>query len=394
LSSLADDRPLRILHVTEAFGGGVLEMIATLAGGAAAAGDEVAIAYGRRPETPADPRTKIDAAVELIPLGWERRTIGAQLSAWRRLRRIVAERRPDVVHLHSSFAGLAGALALPRSLPTVYTPHGYSFTMRDQRAVTRHAFRAVERLTARGAAVVGAVSEAEAATAREVAPASKVVVVRNGVPELDGLDPDAPLPERPGRPKAIALGRITAQHMPEASARILAAVADVADVEWVGGGGRGDIPVEVVTELGVPVTGWVERGEAMERLHGATALLHWTAWDGQPLSILEAMAADVVVVGHDIDAVREMVGPERVGSEETAGAALLRRALTDSEWRADALASQRRRRAVYGAERMVAEWLAIYRRLAARSALSSGKTENVQGPATGDRSSAPYLRSR
>jgi glycosyltransferase involved in cell wall biosynthesis len=378
LSPSPDGEPaLRVLHVTEAFGGGVLEMISTVAAGGVAAGDEVAVAYGRRPETPADPRPKFAPEVELIPLGWEARRPRAQLAAWRALRRVVAEWRPDVVHLHSSFAGLAGAVVLPRGLPSVYTPHGYSFSMRDQGRATRAAFRLVERFTARRVGAVGAVSEAEAAEARSVAAAAKVFVVPNGVPELDGLDPDAPFPERPAPRRAIALGRITAQHLPEASARILAAAADAGEVEWVGGGGRGDIPPEVVSGLGVPVTGWLERDQALARLRGATALLHWTGWDGQPLSILEAMAADVVVIGRDIPPVREILGAEQVTTDEALAAAMLREALSDPEAREAALRSQRLRRGRYRASAMVAGWLAAYRRLSGRKDESLQKNDRT-----------------
>jgi glycosyltransferase involved in cell wall biosynthesis len=367
LSAADEGPPLRVLHVAEAFGGGVLEMIATLAAGGAGAGDEVTIAYGRRPETPADPRTKIDPAVGLVSLGWDGRGAAEQARAWRRLRRLVEATRPDVVHLHSSFAGVAGAIALPASQPTVYTPHGYSFTMADRGRAAAFAFRSIERLTARRATLIGAVSDAEAEAARRVAPADKVVVVHNGVPELDDLPADAPEPERPAPRRAIVLGRITAAHLPGASARILLGVADDGEVEWVGGGGSDGRAEREVSKTGLALSGWLEREQAMARLHGATALLHWTAWDGQPLSILEAMAADVVVVGRDIPPVREMLGPGQVTRDEEEATAMLRRALVDPEWRSAALASQRRRRGSYGAARMVSDWRARYRQVSARS---------------------------
>ena len=43
----------------------------------------------------------------------------------------------------------------------------------------------------------------------------------------------------------------------------------------------------------------------------AKVYLHWTAWDGLPLSILEAMANDVVVIASDIPANRELSVPSR-----------------------------------------------------------------------------------
>jgi glycosyltransferase involved in cell wall biosynthesis len=357
-------RPPRVLHVVEAFGGGVFEVVRLLSEYLAAEGHPVAIAYGRRSETPGDVRAQIAPAVELFPLPWDRRAPREQIAAARALRRLASEWEHDVVHLHSSFAGVVGALALDRATPKVYTPHGYSFTMRSRSASRRRAFKAIERVTARRVQRIGAVSEAEARDAREIAPAQKIVVVRNGIPELDE-PPAGPFPERPGRPRAIAVGRITEQRQPASAARILAAVADLAEVSWVGGAGRGGIPESAVSELGVPVSGWLDRPEVLTALAGATVYLHWTAWDGQPLSILEAMAADVVVVASDIEAAREILGPRQVCASEAEAKELIRRVLSDRGLRDDLLAHQRERSGLFGARRMAHEWRTVYERLAA-----------------------------
>lgn len=357
--------PLRILHVVEAFGGGVFEMVRTLAGRLAEAGESVAIAYGRRPETPDSVRELVAPAVELYELPWQRRGPLEQVRAGRRLRPLVRAWQPDVIHLHSSFAGVVGALTLDRSIPIVYTPHGYSFTMGDQGPLRRLAYRALERSTARRVSLIGAVSAAEARAAREVAPAAKVIVVSNGIPQLDRLPADAPLPALGEPPRAIAIGRIDEARMPAAAAGILAAVSDLAEVEWVGGGGRGGVPESTVTGRGVPVSGWLSHEEALARLRSAGACLHWTAWDGQPLSILEAMANDVVVVARDIEATREMLGSRQVCGSEREAVSLLRRVLTDPALHRELLRSQRRRRDRYGAARMAADWRGAYAGLAA-----------------------------
>jgi glycosyltransferase involved in cell wall biosynthesis len=363
----------RILHVSEAFGGGVQEMVTTLSERLEAAGYPVAIAYGRRPETPTDVRERVAPGVELFSLGWERRTLPEQARAARRLRRLVKAWRPDIVHLHSSFAGLIGGIGLAGlGVPTVYTPHGYSFTMGHQSPSRQRAFRLAERLTARRATLVGTVSEAEADAARTVAPAAKVRAISNGIPELDDRRLDEPLPERPGRPRAISMGRVVPQHLPYESARLLAAVTDLAEVEWIGGGGTGEIPASVVTDAGVPISGWVERATALTKLAEATVLLHWTGWDGLPLSVLEALALDVIVIGHDIDAVREIVGPDQVRASEEEGRELLRRTLAEPELRARMLAEQRRRRPRYGAATMTAGWQALYDSLLGRPGDGAG----------------------
>ena len=369
-------RPLRILHVVESFGGGVFEIVKTLAESLATDGDEVAIAYGRRPETPAGPRSRIAAAVELQAIPWAQRGIREQIVAARELRRFAARWKPDVIHFHSSFAGIVGSLALGRSTPSIYTPHGYSFTMRDQSPVRRRAFKAVERITARQVDLIGAVSEAEARSAAEVAPAEKVVLVRNGIPELD--DPIVPVAKPGGRPRVVAVGRIDEARQPASASRILAGVAALAEVSWVGGGGRGGVEESVVTDRGIPVTGWLDRAAVLARLRAATACLHWTAWDGQPLSVLEAMANDVVVVASDIEATREILGPRQVCGSEAEATELLREILRNPDLRESLLASQRERSQKFGARRMASEWRTVYERIART------EPETTPGAARGD----------
>ena len=115
-------------------------------------------------------------------------------------------------------------------------------------------------------------------------------------------------------PAVVALGRIAEQRRPAATARILAALAADARVGWIGGSGDGDDGA--VRDAGIPVTGWLPHSEALERLAEATVYLHWSAWDGQSLAILEAIARDVVVVASDIPANREIVGPRQVCTDE------------------------------------------------------------------------------
>jgi glycosyltransferase involved in cell wall biosynthesis len=359
------NQPLRVLHVVESFGAGVLEVVRNLTNELVRGGDAVAVAHGLRPESPTDRRQGFDDGVEVIELPWARRTPKVEVAAGRALRSLAKSWRPDVVHLHSSFAGAVGSVAVAGSYPSIYTPHGYSFTMRDQSRSRRAVYRLMETFTARRVDLVGAVSEAEAEVARLVAPADKVVVVNNGIPALDSSNGEAPpcRSEKATPPRAVAVGRIDAARQPAATAGILARVADVAEVAWVGGGGRGGIPESVVTERGVPVSGWLAHDAALELIGAATACLHWTAWDGAPLSVLEAMACDTVVIASDIPATREILTAEQICATEEEAAAKLRQVLTQPDVRRDLLAGQRARRAKFGADRMASEWRKIYERV-------------------------------
>jgi glycosyltransferase involved in cell wall biosynthesis len=356
---------LRILHIAEAYGGGVYEMVTMQAEGAARAGHTVAIAYGRRPETPADVRAAVDPAVEVFETPWLSRTVIAQVRAARYLRRLVRAWEPDVVHLQSSFAGVLGAALLRKHpAPLVYTPHGYAFGMSSETRWHRLVYRELERLVATHVDLVGTTSASEGEQARRDVRAPRVRIVENGIPDLDGE-----LPPRNGdaAPAVRAIGRLRPQRQPESCARILEALSDLADVGWIGGGDMDGPEAQALEAAGVPVTGWLPREETLAELSRAQIYLHWTAWDGLPLSVLEAMARDVVVVASDIPANRELLGPEQVFGSEAGAIAAARAILSDPERRARCVESQRIRRRHYSGRRMIADWLAVYEDLARKA---------------------------
>jgi glycosyltransferase involved in cell wall biosynthesis len=359
LMTPSDPRPRRVLFVVEAFGGGLFEITRMQAEGLAGQGYSVAIAFGRRPETPAQVEDLIDKSVELIPLPWGTRSAITQVRAHLALRRVIRSWQPDVIHLMSSFAGLHGALAA-RGVPTVYTPQAYSFTISSAGPWKRWAYFLLESLVAARVTVVGACSLSEGEQARSLPGARSVAVVPNGIQELEG-PPQPEVPQDHGhRHRVVALGRALPQRRPEACARIFGIAGLAGEALWLGGAEYGNSGTAALAAAGIEVTGWLPRAETLTRLQQSTVYLHWTAWDGLPLSILEAMALDVVVVASDIGPNREVLGPDQVCRTERAAADLISRLLVDEELRGQFLASQRTRRLEYRANRMVTDWMRVY----------------------------------
>jgi glycosyltransferase involved in cell wall biosynthesis len=353
-----DSPPLSVLYVAEAFGGGMFEITRTEAEGVARAGHRVAIAYGVRPETPGNMRDTVDPLVELIPLPWTSRTLMAQLRAQRALRGLCRTWQPDVVHLMSSYAGLHGVLAMS-GVPKVYTPQGYAFTMASEPAYKRWAYLILESFVARHVDLVGACSLSEGAQARSLPGAKSVAVVPNGIEELNRKIPARPLAAKSDL-KVVAIGRPLPQRQPEACARILAAVSDCARVQWIGGGDPNSPGQRALSAAKVPVTGWMPREQTLAALRDSMLYLHWTAWDGLPLSVLEAMAMDVIVVASDIEPNREVLGSKQVCRTEADATRLLRRLIADPDLREEFLRDQCARRRWYGADEMVNRWADIY----------------------------------
>lgn len=336
--------------------------VLTLSEGLCDEGHEVAIAWGRRPETPPDVRAVVDDRVTLYETPWVDRSIGSQFRAIRYLRRLVTELEPDVVHLHSSFAGLGGVIGVGSRAPMIYTPQGYSFAQGDRSGLSRRAYALAERFVASRVTLIAASSEDEGELARTVAKAKRVTVLHNGISELD--DPAGGDTSDRGRPRVIALGRIAAQRQPPATSRILAAVSDVADVIWVG---DGDDAAEIasIRDAGVQVSGWVTRPEALAALASADVYLHWSAWDGHPVTVLEALARDAVVVASNIGPNREIVGPAQVFDSEDDAVAAIRSVITDPAQHQTFLESQHQRREQFSAQRMTARALELYAEVSA-----------------------------
>lgn len=117
----------------------------------------------------------------------------------RSLRRIIRAVPADVVHLHSSKAGLVGRLVLRRRAPTIFQPHGWSFfAMSGGR---RRAAIAWERLSTRWADQVLCVSDSERQAGEAVAIRAPWRVVATGV-DADRFSPG----DRAAARQALGLG--------------------------------------------------------------------------------------------------------------------------------------------------------------------------------------------
>ncbi|HET6175235.1 MAG TPA: glycosyltransferase family 4 protein [Gaiellales bacterium] len=116
-------RTPRVLHVAQPQDGGSIVCAANLVADQARRGWHVAAATCENELS----RTTQRCGGTYLPWEASRSPGISVLGETRRLCAIISRFDPDVIHLHSSKAGLCGRLAIRGRRPTLYQPHGWSF---------------------------------------------------------------------------------------------------------------------------------------------------------------------------------------------------------------------------------------------------------------------------
>lgn len=278
------DRRLRVLHITECFGGGVARAI-DLAARATPQIEHHLLWAGD--EDPAEIAPGIPAM--RLPAGFRRR-----VSA---IRRAVAELDADVVHAHSSWAGVYSRLG-DAGAPVVYQPHAFKFSDPALPAPAAAAIRVAERILARRGAGVAVLTDDEARLAAGVG-ARRVFRLTNAAalqPPAGGAPTGLPV-------QVLTIGRIAAQKDPaffaEAVERMRQTEPGIRAV-WIGDGDAA--LTERLRAAGVEVTGWEDAAGLMQRLSIPSVYLHTAKYEGYPLSILDAAAFGTPIVARAIPA--------------------------------------------------------------------------------------------
>lgn len=292
----------------------VLLVVGQVAGGAGRHVHELAAGLtdrGRRVRVacPAVVEQRYDFAglgVEVVPVEiGDRPHPRADAAAVRALR--AAARAVGVVHAHGIRAGALAALAGRRGVPLVVTLHNSAPAARPQRML----FRLLERLVARRAEVVLAVSpdlleEAARGGAQDV----RLAVVASAPPRAPERS-TAEVRRELGDPPVLALtvGRLAAQKDLDLLLDATARVDTRLDVQvFVAGDGpdRGRLAERISAER-LPVRLLGARDDVPDLLNAADLVISSARWEGQPVWLQEAMHAGCPTVATDVGGTRTIV---------------------------------------------------------------------------------------
>lgn len=272
------------MHVAEPFATGVLSFLIDITK-RQVEDYEVYILYGVRPLTPKNVELLFDKRVHLIRIDSFRGAWGTVigLKAYDDVRKWYGIIKPDIVHFHSSASGFVGRWALScKKIPVFYTPHGYSFLMKDGLMLKRFLFWVMEYLSAKRPAVTIACSEGEYKEALKLSANSTYVNNGINIHELEMFV--RPIGQFQNPIKICTSGRILYQKNP----RLFNEIAELlpeAQFIWIG---EGELKDEL-TSSNISVTGWIKREEALDVIKDADFFILPSLWEGLPISLLEAM---------------------------------------------------------------------------------------------------------
>jgi len=286
---------MRVLHVSDVMGGGVLTSVIGMVEATPELDHHLFARSRSGHDTGADPVERF-GSVHVMPTN--------PLAAVVELRRVCRELFPDVVHAHSSVAGLMVRL-VGVDARVVYSPHCFAFERRDLTQVQRRMITAVERRLAGRTDMLLAVAPSELEVAARLGYRHLAYAPNRAA--LEGV----PVARHSDQLRIVAVGRICRQkdwrfflHVKRYAEQELGVTASW---EWLGGG-----PERHERELeraGVTVSGWLEHNQVLRRLSRAQVFLHTAAWEAGPLSVLEAAAVGLPLVLRGIDALSSLELP-------------------------------------------------------------------------------------
>lgn len=249
--------------------------------------------------------------------------------SYRRIKQLLREIKPDVVHTHSSKAGVIGrAAAWKLKIPVVHTVHGPAFHPFQSR-LSYQLFRAAEVWAAKRCNLMVSVCDAmtDQYVAAGVAPREKFVTVYSGMEVEPFLNP----PRTPEvvrkdlgfEPRHIVVGKIARLFHLKGHEYVISAASEIAeafpDVRFlfVGDGLLRSHLERRIADAGLTgkfvFTGLVPPEKVPELIGAMDIVVHASLREGLARVLPQGLIAGKPIVSYDVDGAREVCLPDVTG---------------------------------------------------------------------------------
>ena len=290
-------KTIKVLHVSETFAACVYTYIKDICGffNNDSLFETYVIYSGKREDTDREKfKTDFSGSVKLIEVPMEREISPIKdLKSLNSISKHIKEIQPDIIHLHSSKAGVIGRVASKSysKANVFYTPNGYSFVRQDISPFKRKVFRFIEMTTNK---IFGGVTIACGDTEYEHAKnIGKALLVRNGV-DIKSLKGKA----KQSKNSTFTIGtvgRMSPQKNPTLFNDIAEKFPNIKFI-WIG---DGELKSEL-TAKNIELTGWLKREEALDMVTNLDLYIQTSSWEGLPFTIIEAMVLGKPVIATNV----------------------------------------------------------------------------------------------
>ena len=296
--------PLRIMHVTESLEGGILDFICDISHFQELEGAKLSVAYidksGSTQRLQVAKRFSENTELHMVASTRNRLSTIFHLNHF--LKKVLQDGSVDIIHLHSSFAGVAGRLVpsrISKDTKIFYSPHGFSFLKLDSNLIIRKIYLLLERVLSKRKFHLILTSKSEYKLAlRSLKPKCSAAILKNGV-RSDYLR-EFPKLARIGKPTVAMIGRICFQKAPWRFSNIASELRGEANFVWIGSR-QGDNPAEFgLIGEDIRIIPWTSMDCLIKELEDVDVLLFPTLWEGFSLSIPLAQSRGIPAVVSNI----------------------------------------------------------------------------------------------
>jgi len=249
--------------------------------------------------------------------------------SYRAIVKLLREIKPDIVHTHSSKAGILGRLTAYRlGIPSVHTIHGAAFHV-GQHPAAHRLYQWLERRAAKWTDRYISVADAmtEQYVAAGIANREKFVTISSGFNVEPFLHPQKSAEEVRREwgiePQQVVIGKVGRLFPLKGHEFVIRAAPELCTrfphvrFLFVGDGILREQFQKEIAELGLAdkfiFTGLVRPEKVAELLQAMDIVVHTSLWEGLARVLPQALIAGKPVVSYDVDGAKEVVIPGETG---------------------------------------------------------------------------------